>query len=1049
MKKNPNRFLSVLLAVMLVFSLLPASVFAANDETVLTSISHSSALSPVSLTGKTTATLTVPYGYAGTTLDLSKGLDLAYNTATYFSIEKDFPDGFDATIDGSSVRMIVSYIYAADQTAADSAGTTPTKYNTTYTLSVVKAAYKAPTFSGSITKSLSGTGTISFTGTDFSSKYTQNDGNALGYISISGGNPSYGALKFNGSDYVFDTPMNIADLNAGKLTFVATGTSNIPVSYTATAFDSGSSPQGSSVTVRITVSTAAPSNINWTTKEETALAFTAADFNTVCRAVTGDDLSYVQFTLPSASQGTLYTGYVSTASKGTAVSASDKYYYSAGSPLLSSVTLLPYTDFYGTCTINYNAFTTDGDTYAGKVVVTVTDVVDATIADIKYTADEDETVTFSRTDFNKVCSDYTKSSLKYVKFTLPKTSYGVLYYDYTSSTKYDDKVTTSDKYYYSSDPYIAKVAFVPKSGYSGTVSLSYTAYPASGSSYTGTVKITIGGSGSSDVDLISYKTKINTAFVFDEDDFNEVCEDEQKEELKYVKFTLPSASAGRLYYNYTSSSKYDSKVSASTKYYCEGSPNIGKVAFVPASDYEGTCNINYTGVDDDGESFSGKVKIVVGSGTSSGDYISYTTEKNKTLTLDDDDFIDKCEDENDEDLNYVKFSLPSSSTGTLYYDYSSSSSNATKVSASTKYYVSKASYLKKVSFVPATDYTGTVTISYTGYDDDGDDFSGKIKIIVGGTSGSASDISYSTNQNTAFTLKSSDFESVCKKVNGENLDSIKFTLPSSAYGILYTGYTSSESYTSKVASATKYYVSSAPKISSISFVPAKDYTGTATISYTGYDDEGDSFTGKINVTVKSTTVTPTVPVVPTVPTSSSAYFSDINSNYTWAVASIDALYKAGYITGTGNKKFNPAAKITRGDFILMLYRSLGLKSTNATSNFSDVAKESYYYEAIAVAKALGIAKGENGKFDPKETLTRQDAMVLVNRALAASGTVLTAGNSNDLKAFKDSSNISGYAYNSVATLVKAGIVNGSASKINPQSTVSRAEIAVILKRVIK
>lgn len=61
-------------------------------------------------------------------------------------------------------------------------------------------------------------------------------------------------------------------------------------------------------------------------------------------------------------------------------------------------------------------------------------------------------------------------------------------------------------------------------------------------------------------------------------------------------------------------------------------------------------------------------------------------------------------------LNYVRFTLPSSSRGTLYSNYGLSSQS--KVSSSTKYYDDD---IDEISFVPYNNYTGTVTITYTGY----------------------------------------------------------------------------------------------------------------------------------------------------------------------------------------------------------------------------------------------------------------------------------------------------------------------------------------------
>jgi hypothetical protein len=178
------------------------------------------------------------------------------------------------------------------------------------------------------------------------------------------------------------------------------------------------------------------------------------------------------------------------------------------------------------------------------------------------------------------------------------------------------------------------------------------------------------------------------------------------------------------------------------------------------------------------------------------------------------------------------------------------------------------------------------------------------------------------------------------------------------------------------------------------------------------------------------------------------YFKDVTKDYSWAASQIDYLFKEGVVAGTGNNNYSPAQNVTRGDFMLMLYRALDLTATDR-GNFSDVPKDSYYYKAIAVAKSLGIAKGDGDKFMPTAGITREDAMVLVDRALIIEGKRLTAGKESDLYAFKDRNSVSDYAVTSVATLVKAGIIQGNNSYLYPKSMISRAEMAVILYKVLQ
>lgn len=123
-------------------------------------------------------------------------------------------------------------------------------------------------------------------------------------------------------------------------------------------------------------------------------------------------------------------------------------------------------------------------------------------------------------------------------------------------------------------------------------------------------------------------------------------------------------------------------------------------------------------------------------------------------------------------------------------------------------------------------------------------------------------------------------------------------------------------------------------------------------------------------------------------------------------------------------------------------------NTGSTVSFPDVNPNSYYAQAVATAKDLGITTGDNGYFKPEQPLTRQDAMVMVRRAMQAAGWNLSASNHSYLSGFADGAYISLYARDAVALMVQMGIVNGSAGLLNPHEQISRAEMAVILHRVL-
>ncbi|MEK5639599.1 1,4-beta-xylanase [Paenibacillus rhizosphaerae] len=180
----------------------------------------------------------------------------------------------------------------------------------------------------------------------------------------------------------------------------------------------------------------------------------------------------------------------------------------------------------------------------------------------------------------------------------------------------------------------------------------------------------------------------------------------------------------------------------------------------------------------------------------------------------------------------------------------------------------------------------------------------------------------------------------------------------------------------------------------------------------------------------------------------STAFADLQ-NVPWAKPAIDAMAARGVIHGMSEGRFSPEAIIKRADFVALLVRALELQGTGIPKTaFSDVDPIAYNRSELNTANELGIAVGlPDRTFKPDSPITRQEMMVLTARALTAAGK--TVEGSGSLSAYADAASIAGYAKDSAAALVKAGIVTGSNGKITPQGPLTRAEAAVILYRIWK
>lgn len=104
----------------------------------------------------------------------------------------------------------------------------------------------------------------------------------------------------------------------------------------------------------------------------------------------------------------------------------------------------------------------------------------------------------------------------------------------------------------------------------------------------------------------------------------------------------------------------------------------------------------------------------------------------------------------------------------------------------------------------------------------------------------------------------------------------------------------------------------------------------------------------------------------------------------------------------------------------------------------------FFVKALRTVFAYGV--GDN-KFDPAAGITRQDMMVLAERALRMLGRLVEQGSASDMERFADSASVAPYAVDSVATLVKEGLIQGDGERINPLGGTTRAEAAVFLYRI--
>ena len=173
-----------------------------------------------------------------------------------------------------------------------------------------------------------------------------------------------------------------------------------------------------------------------------------------------------------------------------------------------------------------------------------------------------------------------------------------------------------------------------------------------------------------------------------------------------------------------------------------------------------------------------------------------------------------------------------------------------------------------------------------------------------------------------------------------------------------------------------------------------------------------------------------------------ALFSDIDGH--WAQETIEELAGKGIINGKGNGIFDPKGNVTRAEFIKLLMSTSGENYESVEGDLVDIPARKWFNPYIYAALSKNIfTKSEiaNNEFLPNNTADRETVALWAVRYLGLSS-------SSTSTTFADDENISNKS--AVAAAFENGIITGDAGKntFRPKDTLSRAESAVIIKRVI-
>lgn len=525
---------------------------------------------------------------------------------------------------------------------------------------------------------------------------------------------------------------------------------------------------------------------------------------------------------------------------------------------------------------------------------------------------------------------------------------------------------------------------------------------------------------------------------FDPDDFSKAVDGATGRYAgKLSAITIEGSNGGSVYEN-------GSRVSSSTKYYVSGARNklISSLYFRTSSTSTTNAYFTYIGYDADGDVIAaGKVTL----GDESVD-MEYSASFGGSVTFLESDFSKAFSGKAGEKLDYVTFamnratvvmnnktySLNDGSNAAIFGWAYTTSKATTKLSSTDKCYY-QASYtqldLDEITYVTGSYRTKyTVYLPYTAVGTSGSRYEGYTAITVSG------DDSITASGASMKTLGAAD--AVLRAY--PNAAYVMFKQPAVSEGRLLYNFRSvaAQNYTAVDYSKDQFYLSGTSAknlyLDSVFFLPAADCSTQIRLAFTVYGTSGTQLgSGELTVRVASKTA--------------SSVFSDVNARTcSWAANAVDFMNEYGLVKGTGTSTFGWKGSMTRGDFVLILYRNAGSPSVYGVSNpFTDVKSTDYYYEAVLWAYRNNVVNGTSTTtFGPKGKITREQIASILWRL--AGKPVYSAS----LRSYTDYASVSDYAYDAMSWAVSSGYVKGSGAKLSPKNNATRAEVAVMLHRYL-
>ena len=169
-------------------------------------------------------------------------------------------------------------------------------------------------------------------------------------------------------------------------------------------------------------------------------------------------------------------------------------------------------------------------------------------------------------------------------------------------------------------------------------------------------------------------------------------------------------------------------------------------------------------------------------------------------------------------------------------------------------------------------------------------------------------------------------------------------------------------------------------------------------------------------------------------------FSDFPTD--WSAPAMTHAVQNGLLNGSDGKIL-PKGLLTRAQMATMVNRAFASSAKASLTGFTDMVPGVWHYDEMAKSVRMGAFQGADGKLNPNDPITREQAFAVLARAFG-----LADGKASSLDKFSDGVQVSSWARGAVAALVEQGYVSGADGALNPQSYITRAEFAQVMDALV-